>query len=171
MPSRPASSGDAPAGSPATPLWLSHHEPANYGRCVRLAGLHVCARCLGVYPVLFAALALQVAFRASLRGTWDSWVAWVLPLPALVDWAQGRFRPSSGTNARRLLTGALLGAALSRSLYLHLRRPGHPLAMAQFLGLAVAAAAIEGIHLWRRRRGDPAASSPVEPLERGEREP
>lgn len=156
---------------PATPLWISHHEPADYGRCVRVGALHVCARCLGVYPVLFSALALQVAARAALRYPWDLWVALALPIPALVDWALGRFRPSSGSNARRLLTGALLGAALARSLYLHVRRPGHPLAMGQFLALLAAAAAVEGARLWRRRRSDPSPSSPVETSERGEREP
>jgi uncharacterized membrane protein len=151
---------------PVTPLWISHHRPEHYGRCVRLAGLHVCARCLGVYPMLFAALALQIAFRAALRGPWDPWMALALPVPALVDWALGRFRPASGTNARRLLTGALLGASLARTLYLHLRWPGHPLAMAQFLALLAAAVVVEGARLWRRRRPDPSLGSPVDPSER-----
>jgi uncharacterized membrane protein len=158
---------------PRSPFWLSHHEPADYGRCVRAFGLHVCARCLGVYPVLFAALGLQIAYRAPLGEPYDLWVALALalPVPAVVDWARGRWRPKSGTNALRLFTGGLLGAALARSLYLHLRRPGHPLAMAQLLGLLAIAAAVEGVRLWQRHRPEPSKGSSVQSSERSNREP
>jgi len=47
----------------------------------------------------------------------------LLCLPALLDWAMGVFNPFSGSNLRRLASGALLGLALSRMVQLHLRRP------------------------------------------------
>ena len=54
-----------------------------------------------------------------------------LTLPALVDWAVGRFRPAAGSNAVRTLTGVLLGLALGRSLYMHVQRPLPPVLLAQ----------------------------------------
>jgi len=157
-----------------TPLWLSHHEPAHHARCMRLLGLQLCARCLGVYSALFATLSLEVAVRAPARMPYDGWIAFALPVPAVLDWARGRWRPQSGTNGLRLFTGALLGVALGRTLYLHLRQPGHPLAMAQFLALAAFAAVVEGGCLWRRRspgRPDRSPRSPVQPSDRSDREP
>ena len=41
-------------------FWLSHHHPDEYDRCYAVAGVHVCARCLGTYPVLFFFIAYQL---------------------------------------------------------------------------------------------------------------
>lgn len=127
----------------STPFILSHHPPEAYNRCLSVAGLHLCARCTGVYPVLFGLLAVQLALRAPLTHPWDTWIAWVLPIPAVFDWARGRFNPASGTNLVRLVTGVMLGVALGRTLYLHLRQPLHPLAMKQLFAIAVVAAVVE----------------------------
>lgn len=114
-----------------TPFFLSHHSPAEYDRCWRVGGLHLCARCLGLYPVLVAAVALQVAWRAPLTHPLDWPLALPLVLPAVLDWAASRFWPVWGSNALRTLTGVLLGLALGRSLYVHLRAPFPPLLLAQ----------------------------------------
>ena len=153
-----------------TPFFLSHHRPHEYDRCFSLGGIHLCARCLGVYPVMFAVIALQLALRTPKALALD-WLALLLPLPALVDWARGRFNPRSGTNPMRLATGILLGAALGRTLYQHMRQPGHPLAMAQLGGLLVAAAMIEVISRpWRLRRlSDPNGAPAVHKDDRDDR--
>lgn len=113
---------------------LSHHAPSELHRCYRLGPVHVCARCLGVYPVLFALVALQVALHAPLSWDLDVAVALALTGPALLDWSLGQLDPASGTNLRRTLTGALLGLGLGRTLYIHLLKP-LPTALLAQLGL------------------------------------
>jgi hypothetical protein len=67
-----------------TPMWLSHHWPSEYDRCVRMGGKHVCRRCLVLYPMAAAAAALAAGGL-----TWpsrlDVWFCWLLPLPAVLE--------------------------------------------------------------------------------------
>jgi len=105
------------------PFWLSHHHPEEWNRTYPVAGVRLCARCLGTYPVLFAAIALQFALHAPLVWAYDGVWSLGLLLPALVDWAYGRFRPQAGSNALRTVTGVMLGLALARTLYIHVQRP------------------------------------------------
>ncbi|PTL76127.1 DUF2085 domain-containing protein [Vitiosangium sp. GDMCC 1.1324] len=104
-------------------FWLSHHHEDEYNRTYLLGGVRVCARCLGTYPVLLAVMVGLFKARAPLVWSWDVPVVLGLTVPALVDWAVGRFRPASGSNAVRTLTGVLLGMALGRSLFVHVQRP------------------------------------------------
>ena len=112
-------------------FWLSHHREDEYNRTYVLGGVRVCARCLGTYPVLLAVLVGLFALRAPLQWKWDVPAVLVLTLPALVDWALGRFRPAGGSNPVRTLTGVLLGAALGRSLFIHIQRPLPAVLLAQ----------------------------------------
>lgn len=133
-------------------FWLSHHHPEELHRTYRFGGLRVCARCLGTYPVLAAAMAAQFAVRAPLERPTD-WAWALLAIPAVADWAYGRFRPSVGTNLWRSLTGTLLGLSLSRSLYLHLQAPWPTVLTVQVLGVtAVALPVILATYLMRRSR-------------------
>ncbi|WP_342374662.1 DUF2085 domain-containing protein [Myxococcus stipitatus] len=112
-------------------FWLSHHHPDEYNRTYLLGGVRVCARCLGTYPVLLASMVGLFAARAPLSWEWDVPVVLLLTLPALVDWAVGRFRPASGSNGVRTATGILLGLALGRSLQVHVQRPLPTVLLAQ----------------------------------------
>ncbi len=112
-------------------FWLSHHHEEEYNRTYLLGGVRVCARCLGTYPVMLAVMVLLIRWRAPLAWPWDVPGVLGLTLPALVDWALGRFRPASGSNAVRTLTGVLLGVALGRSLYVHVRSPLPPVLLWQ----------------------------------------
>lgn len=113
-------------------FWLSHHPPEELHRCYRLGRLHVCARCLGVYPTLLVALVGQFLFAAPLEHPADVPGVLALTLPATADWAWGRFRPGAFSNPWRTGTGVLLGVALARSLFIHLQRPFPPALLAQF---------------------------------------
>jgi uncharacterized membrane protein len=104
-------------------FWISHHHENEYNRTYLLGGVRVCARCLGTYPVLVAVMMGLFSVRAPLVWRWDVPVVLGLTLPALVDWAVGRFRPASGSNAVRTLTGVLLGVALGRALFVHVQKP------------------------------------------------
>jgi hypothetical protein len=104
--------------------------------------------------MMFAVIGGQIALRSPKVWEFDPVVAFGLALPALVDWARGRLDPSTGTNASRVVTGVLLGVALGRTLYVHLRQPFHPLAVAQFGGLIAVFALVEAVAYLRRRRSD-----------------
>ena len=133
-------------------FWLSHHHPDELNRCFRVSGLHVCARCLGTYPVLFAALLLQFLLRAPLEHPLELPVVLALTAPALADWAHGRFRPQGGSNALRTATGVLLGLALSRTLFVHVQRPFPPALLAQLALVTVVAGPVI-LATYRRGRG------------------
>lgn len=134
-------------------FFLSHHAPQELHRCYRWGPVHVCARCLGVYPVLFATLAVCIALRLPLWFEADLPVVLALTVPALADWSYGQFRPQAGSNPWRTFTGALLGVALGRSLYVHFHRP-LPQVLTVQLGLVavVVPLVILGVY-WRRRAG------------------
>lgn len=132
-------------------FWLSHHHPDELHRCYRVGGVHLCARCLGTYPILFAALALELALDAPLSHPWDLPVGLALIAPATLDWAFGRFHPHRFPNPWRTFTGALLGLGLGRSLFIHLHKPFPVLLLAQLLG--VTAVAVPVILATYRRHG------------------
>ena len=92
---------------------------------IEIAGLTADSR--KVKPgFLFAALAVQFAFKAPLEHPMDVAIGVGLLVPALGDWAWGRFHPSAFGNAWRTATGVLLGLALGRTLFIHLQRPLPP---------------------------------------------
>lgn len=131
-------------------FWLSHHPPDEYDRCYRFGSLHVCARCLGTYPVMFAAIALQLKLRFPLEHELDFIAVIALTLPATIDWAIGRFNPHRFSNVWRTATGVLLGLALGRTLFIHLQRPFPPVFLAQ--GVVVTVVALPVILASYRRK-------------------
>lgn len=133
------------------PFWLSHHPEPEYVRTYRVGSVRLCARCLGTYPVLFAAIAAQVATRAPLQSRFDGALAVGLLLPALIDWAYGQFRPLAGSNAQRTFTGVLLGVALGRTLYVHLQEPLPPYLLAQAALVTAVALPVIVLRLTRRK--------------------
>jgi len=134
-------------------FWLSHHPPDELDRCYRLGSLHVCARCLGTYPVMFAGIALQLTFHFPLEHPLDVPLSVALVLPATLDWAWGRFQPHRFSNAWRTATGVLLGLGLARSLFIHLQRPLPVALIAQAFVVTGIALPVILASYWRKRRG------------------
>jgi uncharacterized membrane protein len=130
-------------------FWLSHHHADELDRCWKIFGVHVCARCLGTYPVLFALIAVQFKLKAPLESPLDVPLSVALIAPAVADWAYGRFFPHRFSNAWRTATGILLGLGLSRSLYIHLQRP-LPAALIAQLALVTAVATPVILKTYRR---------------------
>lgn len=89
---------------------LSHHERSERYRCyspiVFGRRIDVCARCSGIYPGIFAGVALHLTAPTTFSHVV---LAGFLPLPALVDWAATSFTAKRGYNVVRTTTGALLG--------------------------------------------------------------
>lgn len=138
-------------------LPLSHHHRAQAHRCVMvpLGGfcLALCARCLGLYPTLFAALALQAWLRPPGLGAWDFALTLAPVLPGLFDWGSGLLDPKNGSNFRRLFTGFLLGAALGRGFWLYLADPKNEVFWTQMFVLLAGAMAFFGVRRIRPRGG------------------
>lgn len=133
-------------------FWLSHHPPEELDRCYRFGSLHLCARCLGTYPVIFAGIAAQLALHFPLAHPLDVPLCIALVLPATIDWALGRFEPHRFSNGWRTLTGVLLGLGLARSLFIHLQRPLPPALLGQVIVVTVIALPVIFTAYRRKRR-------------------
>ncbi|NMB73583.1 MAG: DUF2085 domain-containing protein [Myxococcales bacterium] len=136
-------------------FWLAHHGPGELERCYRFfAGrrpVWICARCLGVYPALLATLGLLLAVEIQ-PGVFDMVWLFVLPIPAVVDWGAARLGWSAGTNARRTITGVLLGISLGRTAELNMRDPMQAMVVWQLAILLGVVVAVEIGAFWKRKR-------------------
>ncbi len=80
--------------SDITPLWLSHHWPGDYDRCVKIKSAHVCRRCIFLYPISLASIVATLALTSNPPG----WLFPLLAAPALIEFcvehlAQTRYSP------------------------------------------------------------------------------
>jgi hypothetical protein len=65
-------------------MWLSHHRPDEYDRCIVVGQRRICRRCAVLYPVSLVA-ALVLGLVASWPRTLDPWLLWTLPLPSVIE--------------------------------------------------------------------------------------
>lgn len=102
-----------------TPLWLAHHYPDDYERCVRMGDRHVCRRCLVLYPIAVLVAVLGVAGLA-LADPWSAIALVALPLPAVAEvlYEQLGRRPYSARRqvAATIPLGLGLGVGFARYL-------------------------------------------------------
>ncbi|MBN2137901.1 MAG: DUF2085 domain-containing protein [Sedimentisphaerales bacterium] len=101
---------------------LSHHPPRHIHRTIRLrcgnSEYRICARCLGLVSGMIAAGLLSAAgLHFNADGIFGRALLPAMTLPAIVDFASQLTRKRESTNLRRLLTGALFGAALALSIH------------------------------------------------------
>lgn len=133
-------------GPGALGFLLAHHWPGQLDRCYQtwLGGRPVwfCARCVGLYPALFAVLAAQLVVRIPV-GWWDLPWLYLLAVPAVVDWTLQRLGVRTSGNGVRTFTGVLLGVALGRSIFLNMIEPANLLVVIQLAGLAAVVMLVE----------------------------
>lgn len=139
---------------------LSHHLPAQYARTLPVPGTRgrrrLCARCTGqgLGVAAYAALVLTATLPLAFVLQPPFQLVWVVaPLPAAVDWSLQAIRGRESTNLRRLISGALLGAAFLDVLLLLLTRTwlGVAAAVVVFLAYALGIAALLfASGAWRR---------------------
>lgn len=146
MSSKAAKARAVSRGPGAWGFLLAHHWPGHLDRCYRVwlgeRPVWFCSRCSGLYPVLFVILVVQLIWRIA-PGWWDVIWLYVVPLPAIVDWATQRLGKRSGTNRKRTLTGALLGLSLGRTVYLNMILPANTPVVVQLAALAVIVILVE----------------------------
>ena len=73
-----------------TPLWLSHHSPAEYDRCVLIRGRHVCHRCLLIWPLTYFVMIVALAGLRWPR-VLDGPLLVLLPVPATIEFVLEHF--------------------------------------------------------------------------------
>lgn len=144
-----------------SPLWLSHHWPHEFHRCIEVQGRMVCRRCAVLYPV-----GLLSAWVLSVVGSWpdglDLWLVWLLPLPAFLELAGeqlGLLRPSP---ARLVAVTVPLAVACGRLYGRYLDDPVDPVPFVVVFGYGFACIAVV---LWSARRRAGARPTGVEASE------
>lgn len=122
-----------------SPLWLAHHYPEDYDRCVVIGRTHVCRRCLVLYPIAFLVMGLALAdirWPTSL----DPLLLIVLPVPAVVEFVLEHFDVVRYQPLRQSLLTVPLALALGVGFARYLEHQADPL----FWGVVVGYAAICG---------------------------
>lgn len=109
-------------------LLLSHHPWSKRNHTYRVTfgkrEVFICARCLGLYPVLLGTMVLVFSGVVDLdRSLSFDLMAWGCGL-GILDWGVVRLGFWKGNNVLRTATGAVMGAALGIGLPHYFRHPG-----------------------------------------------
>lgn len=102
-----------------TPMWLSHHWPDAYDRCAVVGGMHICRRCLVLYP-----LALVTGIVVSIGSWWpsdlDPWVLWLFPLPGVIEFVLDNLKVIRYSPVRQMVlsAGGAVAAGVGYTRYL-----------------------------------------------------
>jgi hypothetical protein len=120
------SRGRASGDERVSPLWLAHHDPGDYGRCVLIGRTRVCRRCLVLYPVAFVVLGLA---QAGLRwpSSLDPVLLLLLPVPAVVEFVLEHVGAMGYRPVVQAVVTTLLAAALGVGFQRYLDRHTDPL--------------------------------------------
>jgi len=107
-------------------LWIAHHYPEDYDRCVTIGRTHICRRCLVLYPLAFAVMALTLA---GLRWPMylDPALLVLLPLPSVVEYVLEHVGVIGYQPTRQALLTVPLAVALGVGFGRYLDRPTDPL--------------------------------------------
>lgn len=137
-----------PSPVEVTPLWLSHHYPDQYERCVRIGHRHVCRRCLVLYPLAFAVMFLSLA-GLTWPGSLDGVLLVLLPLPAAAELIAEQVGFARYQPTRQVLLTIPLAVALGRGFAIYVEDPTSLLFWGVVLGYGgVCIAAV----VWRQLR-------------------
>lgn len=115
-----------------TPLFLSHHPPSQYERCIRVGRTHVCRRCAVLYPLAFA-VAIMSLLGAHWPAAWDTTLLFLLPLPVTLEFAIERFGGVRYNPRRQILLTVLAAPAFGRGFARYAAHPNDRLFWAMVL--------------------------------------
>jgi len=139
---------------------LSLSRPGVLHRCVKVSlrgrDIHLCARCLGLYPALLVGLVANLWSARSGTPSLPQWVELAIRLIVPIVGASGWGVEQAGVplpKPVRVVSGALLGVGVGWVLGIHLRAP-YPAALFELaagLGLVVVLALLAR---WSRDLGE-----------------
>jgi hypothetical protein len=138
-----------------TPLWLAHHYPEDYDRCVRIGRSHVCRRCLVLYPVAFVVMVATAGWEPA--PALDIVIVAGLPLPGVVEFIAEHLGALAYSPRRQVALTAPLAVGLGRGLARYLTDRTDPL----FWSVVIGYAALCGLAALVRWRRGPAPGQPV----------
>lgn len=144
-----------------TPLWLSHHWPHDFDRCIEVRGRKVCRRCSVLYPVGILS-AVVLAHVATWPSSIDLWLVVLLPFPAFVEMVgehAGWWRPSP---SRLIAFAVVQGIGCGRLYVRYLHDHADPVPFVVIFGYGFAL--IAAVLLSARRRSGAAGVEAAEPL-------
>jgi hypothetical protein len=103
-------------------LFLAHHPPEQYDRCIKVGRHHVCRRCAVLYPVAFLVAGLSLA-GAHWPAAWDTNLLYLLPLPVTLELVLERFGALRYRAGRQMLLTLIAAPALGRGFGRYLLHP------------------------------------------------
>ena len=118
-----------------SPMWLAHHHPDQYERCVTFGTLHVCRRCLVLYPL--AVLCAVVVLLTDPPPTLLIAAMWLLPAPVMAEWVGEHLGHLSHSPRRQVVLTALAAPALGAALAWHATSPFELAALAPMTTWAI----------------------------------
>lgn len=130
-------------------MWLAHHYPEDYDRCVVIGRSHVCRRCVVLYPLAFAVMLATLSWHPD-RAI-DVAVLVVLPLPALVELSLEQLGVLTYNPQRQVIVTVPLALGLGRGFAIYLDDQTSLL----FWGVVVAYTAIAVLMVFLGRRRVP----------------
>ena len=99
-------------------MWLAHHYPEDYDRCVVIGRSHVCRRCVVLYPIAAVVMILTLGWAPP--SAVDVVLLVVLPLPALVELVLEQFDVLTYRPRRQVIVTIPLAVGLGRGFALYL---------------------------------------------------
>ncbi|MCX7620076.1 MAG: hypothetical protein N2037_04425 [Acidimicrobiales bacterium] len=131
-----------------TPLWLAHHFPDEYERCVRFGRTRVCRRCLVLYPLAFVIMVVGLGSGFG-TGPLGAGALVALPLPAVIEFLLEQLRVLRYNPLRQVAVTIPLAVGLGFGFARYLSHPADPVfwaVVATYAGVCASAL------LWRWHR-------------------
>lgn len=141
--------GTPPDEFERTPLWVSHHRADQVDHCVRVGRLHVCRRCLVLYPVVVVT-AVVVATVDPVASPLVGLGVVVALIPFLVDWVTEHLGFTAYSAPRSALVSVIGALGLGSALGVHVHHPFEPLVTVPVAVVAAAAALVAVLGRWSR---------------------
>ena len=107
---------------PIRPMLLSHHYYGHEDRCVTLGRVHVCRRCMVLYPIAFAVLFLS-AGGVGWPTRFDQLLLLLLPAPVAIEYVLEQLGHLRYNARRQVLVTMVAAPALGRAFHRYLSQP------------------------------------------------
>jgi hypothetical protein len=97
-------------------MWLAHHWPDHYERCVVIGGRHVCRRCLVLYPLTIAVAVAAVAGVLLWPRRFDPELIWLVSIPGTLEYVAEQLGALRYRARRQMIATALTAIPLGRGM-------------------------------------------------------